>query len=351
MNIFCQNLDSIWQKAICRRPCTFHLAIFTEFLYLAYFIQGSGFFWTPCRKGVWECYCYTKAKLLPFLFLSNRTVYSRFMPFMELQSSRLPTDLLESFKEGNFVAKLTNGSFNSVWYDYILEVTENKSLKTSGGIIGLTHNDSALFRWFLARPLTAKYALAYSAPKQATSKTHHHTDTPYHIQAYNETVQNMLHLFESETFIDPFSLDCPPSRLVNIANGEEIPAEIEKSLLECHELGKQSLGAFVEERFVVADGETTKKNFFDPLSKSKVKTTSSKSGSRSNSSKPIDGEEMYLRLLAINAFKKVPIDRVISFENAHVPLSLFNDDGLFMATKNLTSLISLKVLLVQMITQ
>ena len=47
---FCQNLDSIWQKAICRRPCTFHLAIFTEFLYLAYFIQGSVFLGHPVEN-------------------------------------------------------------------------------------------------------------------------------------------------------------------------------------------------------------------------------------------------------------------------------------------------------------
>ena len=41
----------------------------------------------------------------------------------------------------------------------------------------------------------------------------------------------------------------------------------------------------------------------------------------------INGEEMYLRLLAINAYKQVPLKRVMSFENATVPLSLFTDDG------------------------
>ena len=44
------------------------------------------------------------------------------------------------------MAKLTDGTFNAVWLDYILEVTENKSLKSSGGIIGLTHNENALTR-------------------------------------------------------------------------------------------------------------------------------------------------------------------------------------------------------------
>lgn len=41
---------------------------------------------------------------------------------------------------------------------------------------------------------------------------------------------------------------------------------------------------------------------------------------------PIDGEEMYLRLLAINSFKKVPLERVMSFENAPVRLSPFDDN-------------------------
>ena len=36
---------------------------------------------------------------------------------------------------------------------------------------------------------------------------------------------------------------------------------------------------------------------------------------------------MYIRLLAINSFKKVSLQRVMSFENAPVPLSIFTDDG------------------------
>ena len=47
----------------------------------------------------------------------------------------------------------------------------------------------------------------------------------------------------------------------------------------------------------------------------------------------MNGEDTYLRLLAINAFKKVPLDRVLAFENAHVPLSLFSDDESMMSCK------------------
>jgi hypothetical protein len=42
----------------------------------------------------------------------------------------------------------------------------------------------------------------------------------------------------------------------------------------------------------------------------------------------IDDEEMYLRVVAINSFKKVPFifDRGLSLGDFPVPLSLFRDD-------------------------
>lgn len=42
---------------------------------------------------------------------------------------------------------------------------------------------------------------------------------------------------------------------------------------------------------------------------------------------------MYLRLPSINSFKEVSLERVMSFENSSVPLSLFTDDGMMCTTK------------------
>ena len=90
------------------------------------------------RCGDWKVYEAAKANLLPILFASNRTVYSRYMPILILQMKRLSPSLTQSFKDGLFVAKLSQGNFNAVWMDDTLEVTENKVLKGAGGIIGLT---------------------------------------------------------------------------------------------------------------------------------------------------------------------------------------------------------------------
>ena len=40
-----------------------------------------------------------------------------------------------------------------------------------------------------------------------------------------------------------------------------------------------------------------------------------------------DGEDMYMSLLPINTFKKIPLERVLSIKDAPVPLSLFSNDG------------------------
>ena len=71
---------------------------------------------------------------------------------------RLPPEVLEAYKDGQFVAKLSHGKFNDVWMDYTIEATENNALKGAGGIIGLTLRGQALVRLFLSIPITAQYS-------------------------------------------------------------------------------------------------------------------------------------------------------------------------------------------------
>ncbi|KAH3834577.1 hypothetical protein DPMN_107907 [Dreissena polymorpha] len=133
----------------------------------------------------------------------------------------------------------------------------------------------------------------------------------------------MLSLYENEIFIDPFYLFSPPEKLVNMATGVEPTQDVASSLLNCHEIGKVLLETFVIERFISQE-ESTKKQFFDPLPRSEVRTmASSKQEVRTRSKSIYMNEgEMYERLLAVNSYNKMPLQRVLSFENAPVPLSL-----------------------------
>ena len=51
------------------------------------------------------------------------------MPVLLLQKQRPPTEVLQPFRDGHFVAKLPKGKFNSIWMDYTTEATENKALE------------------------------------------------------------------------------------------------------------------------------------------------------------------------------------------------------------------------------
>ncbi len=80
---------------------------------------------------------------------------------MLLSMKQLPTEVQRSFNDGPFVVRLSDGNFNGVWLDSALEVTENKALKDTGGIIGMTMRPDSLARWFLARPIAARYSMIF----------------------------------------------------------------------------------------------------------------------------------------------------------------------------------------------
>ena len=284
------------------------------------------------RNGQWEAHQSAKADMLPLLFAANRTNYARFLPVLLLLQRRLPASTANAFKEGNFVAKLSTGNFNKVWLDYTLESTENKSLKGSGGIIGLTLKGPALARWFLSRPITAKYALEFHKATTCASKKEEVPKQKAMTSAdkrWNKDVERIRAMLNGP-FVDPFDITESPANLVQIATGANVPKPIADSLGSALQRGASMAASFVQERLVM-DPHLGKplKSLYDPLRRSNVKTMGEMKKSVKVRAKNVsmNGEVMYLRLLALNALKKVPLRRVLSFENAPVPLSLFTDSG------------------------
>lgn len=289
-------------------------------------------FVSATRNGDWDVHQSAKAEFLPVLFAANRTNYARYLPVLLLQQRRLPATVARAFQDGDFVAKISSGRFNKVWLDYTLESTENKSLKGSGGIIGLTLKGTALARWFLARPITAKYALTFheasTGLRKTQDKTLQHVTTSAE-KRWNTDVERLRAMFEG-SFLDPFDLAESPPNLVHIATGAIVPKAIAESLGGALQKGASQAKSFVKERLVKEeDQEKPNKSLYDALPRSNVKTMTDMKKSVKVKAKNVsmNGEVMYLRLLAVNALKKVPLKRVMSFENAPVPLSMFTDTG------------------------
>ena len=183
------------------------------------------------------------------------------MPIVLMAMYRLLSNVKEAYISRDFNAKLSDGIFNDAWIDYTLETMENKTLKGSGGVIGLTLRGPALAPWFLSRPVTALYSETYHAQMckiKYTLSQHYQRSSVQ--QGWNRDVSKLKESF-NDTFIDPFDIDDPPSRLTNIATGASATDDVLESLQNA--LGK---GREMERKFVTGcfGPEDAVKSFFSP---------------------------------------------------------------------------------------
>ena len=110
--------------------------------------------------------------------------------------------------------------------------------------------------------------------------------------------------------VDPFDITEAPTKLINIATGAVAPDAIEKTL--CCALDK---GTTMADKFVSNLASDNPKSFYAPIPRSNIKTMKEMNKKVKIKSKnvSIKGETMYLRLLAVNAIKRVPLQRVMAF--------------------------------------
>lgn len=260
-------------------------------------------FLSTTRNGLWLENQQNKAEFLPLLFAANRTNYSRYLPVALLAANRLPTEVMEAFEHGNFVAKLSRGRFNAVWMDYTLEATENKALKGTGRIIGLTLRGPALARWFLARPVTAKYSTRFlegicqASQKDQEKKPQHHGSGDAAKKRWNADVQKMVQMFDG-AYIDFFELAGDSStHLVNFATGAVAPKEVEENLVGALSKGATMAKTFIGDRLILAEGsDVPKKSLYDAIPRSRIKTMTDmrRKVKIRHKDVPIDGEVMYI---------------------------------------------------------
>jgi len=59
--------------------------------------------------------------MLPYVFVANRTNYSRWMPAYIIDIPELPKHILSAFEADQFVIRPTSGKFNGIWSDMSTE--------------------------------------------------------------------------------------------------------------------------------------------------------------------------------------------------------------------------------------
>ena len=100
------------------------------------------------REDLWSLHLASFKLMLPYFFTYDRRKYAKWGSVYLAEMNMLPNEVLTEFKQGNFVIKGKEWSFNQVDGDQAQE-WQNGISKTSGGIIGITKFLTALNRWGL----------------------------------------------------------------------------------------------------------------------------------------------------------------------------------------------------------
>ena len=110
------------------------------------------------RTGDWSSHMQVSERMLKWFFAYDRPNYSRHFTYYsatQQKSKDTHPKIYDQFMLGNFSVKRTDGSFNKLPPDQVIERTINKEQKGAGGIIGITTSDSAVQRWVLSSHIMA----------------------------------------------------------------------------------------------------------------------------------------------------------------------------------------------------
>ncbi|KAL9978623.1 hypothetical protein ACROYT_G016160 [Oculina patagonica] len=155
------------------------------------------------RTGDWQLHLtWLQVTWLYFFFAHDRKNYARMIPLCLAETSMLPEsdpEIYEEFRKGNWaVNKNPDVPFCALGADHALEQI-NRSMKVSGGLVGITLNPNARTKFFLIAPELAHLAedakeMAGTTP--AKEGTRHHTLSASVISREEKNVEQLITTME-----------------------------------------------------------------------------------------------------------------------------------------------------------
>lgn len=180
---------NLWCKQKCVEQPTFkfwYLVIKTIIVYLT-LVKSF-------REGDFEGYKCSLSAIMPYFFANDNTHYSRWgtvhlHDMLQLKESN--QSIYDEFSRGNFVLNESGRAFSSVALDQAHE-HNNRLVKSDGGVIGITENETALLRWMTAGPEICHLVKSYEQASHSTNKkTNHHEDTISEQKKFFQSTEDM----------------------------------------------------------------------------------------------------------------------------------------------------------------
>lgn len=222
------------------------------------------------RTADWDQNLTSLHAFTKYFFALDQQNYARMIPLYlsEMQNLHSSDPIIwQHFKEGQFVVNKSMVPFNALGADEALE-HENRRLKVQGGLVGITLNENARARFFLADPELTRIAVATeNMIGFANKQKHTHHDISAQICIRQDV--NVLKLKQAlSSATNPFH--CKSNELIHIVSHRVFPRDVQTDMCRIKEIGQQQMSLFVKERI-----QTNDVQFWSPMKKIKLKTCNS----------------------------------------------------------------------------
>ena len=217
------------------------------------------------RKGDWELHLASLSAICKYFFALDQLKYARMVPLYLAEMTALEEtdpDIWNEFKTGNFVVNKSNVPYSAVGPDHAIEHA-NRSMKVTGGLIGITLNENARNRFFLIAPELARLSdeIQQTGSSSQVIRAQHHELSLTMTKKLDDYVSKLLGVLSSQ---NPFLSE--DKGLINLMTQTCMNEEIVEDLCRLPELGKMAYTQFVEARII-----SNAVKVFDPMKKMRLK--------------------------------------------------------------------------------
>ena len=279
------------------------------------------------RQGLWRLHLASLNEFTKYFFAHDQINYARLSPVYVASMLQLEQEDPDTWKylEENFSINKTGIPFASIGTDHALE-QDNRRMKVSGGLIGLTQNSTALNRFCLIAPvlnsLSEQFYSTYSVNND--QREQHYQLTGSYLPRLIGNTKKLL------TTMDNFDVSfVHDDELVNVVSNAVLSDLAKEEVLNHEAIGEDLYHNFIEKRF---HGDVS---VWMPLHRRNLKTFKSELTKTIRSS--VDGkivqlkeEKSLLSRFLITSRKRPEIDLELclgNFEFTVVPKALFTCDG------------------------
>ena len=202
------------------------------------------------RTGDWQLHLTSLQLFTEYFFAHDRLNYARMIPLYLAEMEKLPDsdpEIYQEFLDANWVVnKNQNVAFCALGADHALELI-NRSVKVSGGLVGITLNPNARTKFFLIAPELARLteeAKEMAGTSTANESTHHHSLTASRLSYEEKNIEKLSNTMES--FTNPFTQES--NKLFNLVTKVVVPEKVQKDLAGQSEIGQKLFDTFVRDR-------------------------------------------------------------------------------------------------------